>query len=106
MVASYRADSTTTFFRFKPGHLSCCPVGYLCGTLRLADIGMPAEVLREIEPQAYRNLPRLWGADWPCPDTFGHKYTRGHVVVLSGRRMRRARRGLRPGVRYASVPAL
>ena len=78
-----KATATTTFFRQKPGHL-LLPGRVLCGTMKLADIGIPPEVLAEIAPKAFRNSHRLWGADWPLPDPCAHKYARGHVVVLSG----------------------
>lgn len=78
-----RATETVTFFRLKPGHL-LYPGRKLCGRLRLADIGIPARVLSEIDIRTFANTPALWGAAlrWPSPD--GHKYARGHAVVVSG----------------------
>jgi hydroxyethylthiazole kinase-like uncharacterized protein yjeF len=77
------ADRTVTFFRLKPGHV-LMPGRALCGTVRLADIGIPASVLAEIGPQALLNTPAVWGRHVPLPGVGGHKYTRGHAVVVAG----------------------
>lgn len=73
------ADVTVTFFRLKPGHL-LMPGRELCGELVLADIGIPARVLEKIHPAARVNADILL----PDPDPAGHKYGRGHAVVVSG----------------------
>lgn len=78
-----RATETVTFFRLKPGHL-LLPGRELCGRLRVVDIGIPSTVLASNAPQAFRNAPPLWQTAWPHPDAAGHKYSRGHAVVLSG----------------------
>lgn len=77
------AARTVTFFRLKPGHL-LHPGRRLCGNLVLADIGIPARVLWEIAPATFRNLPVLWSRALPRLTADGHKYTRGHAVVVSG----------------------
>jgi NAD(P)H-hydrate epimerase len=77
------ATRTVTFFRLKPGHL-LLPGRTLCGEVSLADIGIPAEVLDEIKPATFANRPSLWRAHLPWPRLDGHKYTRGHAVVISG----------------------
>ncbi len=83
-VAS-KAAMTVTFFRPKPGHL-LFPGRQYCGELRVIDIGIPADVLTEIEPSIHENHPDLWLADFPWPVWDTHKYQRGHAVILSGPR--------------------
>ena len=62
----------------------CCRVALLCGTVHLADIGIPDAVLDRIGPRTFANRPSLWRAAYPWPRLDGHKYTRGHAVVISG----------------------
>ena len=77
------ADVTVTFFRKKPGHL-LFPGRRLCGSVVLADIGTPATVLQGIAPQTFENSPTLWLEGYPWPATEGHKYRRGHALILGG----------------------
>lgn len=77
------ADATVTFFRKKPAHL-LLPGRLLCGKLVFAQIGIDASVLAEIKPSVFENLPQLWRKDFPTPNSDGHKYARGHALVLSG----------------------
>jgi hydroxyethylthiazole kinase-like uncharacterized protein yjeF len=83
MGAAVRATHTVTFFRKKPGHL-LLPGRMLCGTMSVADIGIPAAVLATIAPRTFENVPALWRASLPVPGYAGHKYDRGHAVVVSG----------------------
>ena len=77
------ADATIAFFRLKPGHL-LLPGRALCGATTCADIGVKAAVLADIAPKTAWNVPELWRAVLPVPRLDGHKYTRGHALVVSG----------------------
>src|SRR3954464_8091988 len=78
-----RATETVTFFRKKPAHL-LLPGRLQCGRVQLADIGIDAKVLEEIRPQTWQNTPLVWRGSFPVPQIDGHKYARGHVLVVSG----------------------
>jgi NAD(P)H-hydrate epimerase len=73
-----KADLTVTFFRKKPGHL-LLPGRLLCGETIVANIGLPAEAAKS---SLFENTPDLWAYPWPKLE--GHKYARGHCVVVSG----------------------
>ncbi|NOU05056.1 MAG: NAD(P)H-hydrate dehydratase [Hyphomicrobiaceae bacterium] len=88
------ATRTVTFFRLKPGHL-LLPGREHCGDIVLSDIGIPETVLDvtfdaednprpNVMPAQFHNIPPLWLAELPRVGTSGHKYTRGHAVVVSG----------------------
>ncbi len=83
MGAAVRATETVTFFRRKPAHL-LLPGRIHCGRVRVADIGIDAGVLAEIQPRTFENIPSLWRQSFPVPRIDGHKYDRGHAVVVSG----------------------
>ena len=83
MGVAVRATETVTFFRRKPAHL-LMPGRICCGRVRVADIGIDERVLAEIQPKTFENLPSLWHPTFPVPKIDGHKYDRGHVVVVSG----------------------
>ena len=80
---AFDADLTVTFFLGKPGHL-LMPGRVLCGEVVVADIGINEQVLAEINPPIFSNGPALWGDCYPWPKIDGHKYSRGHAVVVSG----------------------
>jgi NAD(P)H-hydrate epimerase len=77
------ADLTITFFRKKPAHV-LLPGRFLCGEIAVADIGILDTALETIRPRMFENGPDLWGEDYPWLDPSGHKYERGHTVVVSG----------------------
>jgi hydroxyethylthiazole kinase-like uncharacterized protein yjeF len=77
------AAQTVTFFRKKPGHL-LLPGRLRCGTIAVFDIGIPASVLARIAPKTFENVPQIWRGHFPEPKYEGHKYDRGHAVVVSG----------------------
>jgi ADP-dependent NAD(P)H-hydrate dehydratase / NAD(P)H-hydrate epimerase len=83
MGAAVRAARSVTFFRRKPGHL-LLPGRLHCGPVEVADIGISSTVLAQVRPQAFVNSPAFWGAQFPIPKVDGHKYSRGHAVVVSG----------------------
>ena len=84
MGVAINAAETVTFFRRKPAHL-LMPGRKHCGRrVRVADIGIDRSVLDEIRPRTSENVPQSWQKSFPVPDIDGHKYARGHAVVLSG----------------------
>ena len=83
MGAAVIASETVTFFRRKPGHL-LLPGRLHSGTVEVADIGIPDAVLESIRPSIFANAQALWADRFPVPQPGGHKYRRGHAVVVSG----------------------
>lgn len=74
------AHTTVTFGTAKPGHY-LYPGRGRRGRLVVADIGLGPGVP---EYATFLNAPGLWLPDYPWPDPDGHKYRRGHAVVVSG----------------------
>ncbi len=83
MGEAVNATETVTFFRRKPGHV-LLPGRLHCGPVEVADIGIPASVLERLRPHTFVNCPALWAEHFPIPKLDGHKYARGHAVVVSG----------------------
>ena len=83
MGAAVKARETVTFFRRKPGHL-LLPGRLHCGRVTVADIGIAGDTLRSVGPRTFANEPPLWTYTFPWPRIDGHKYDRGHAVVVSG----------------------
>jgi ADP-dependent NAD(P)H-hydrate dehydratase / NAD(P)H-hydrate epimerase len=83
MGVAIKAAQTITFFRKKPGHL-LLPGRLYCGAVSVADIGIPASVLERIGAKTFENSPSLWRGDFPVLRASGHKYDRGHAIVVSG----------------------
>jgi NAD(P)H-hydrate epimerase len=81
--AAAPAELTVTFFRKKPGHL-LFPGRGLCGDVEVADIGIPAAVLDEIDPNTWENGPDFWLGGYPWPQPESYKYKRGEVLILGG----------------------
>ena len=76
-----KASLTVTFFRKKPGHL-LLPGRELAGEMDVRNIGISADALGTIGSTLWENDPGNW--QLPHADPGGHKYTRGHCVVVSG----------------------
>jgi hydroxyethylthiazole kinase-like uncharacterized protein yjeF len=83
--AAIDACVTVTFFRLKPGHI-LLPGRLHCGDIELVDIGIANDVLEQIAPQTCLNSPPVWLEHFPRLRVDGHKYSRGHALVLSGGR--------------------
>lgn len=83
MGCAVNAKRTVTFFRCKPGHF-LLPGRLHCGAIEVADIGIPDSVLGRIKPATFANIPALWRNAFPQARVDGHKYSRGHAVIVSG----------------------
>src|SRR5262252_10455476 len=83
MGIAVHATETVTFFRRKIGH-ALLPGRLHCGKVRVADIGIAAKVLDHVAPSVWTNGPQLWRKRLSPPRIDGHKYARGHAVVVSG----------------------
>ncbi len=83
-----KADVTVTFCRAKTGHY-LLPGRTMCGNLIVADIGIPDHVIEQIAPENIKNAPAYL---FPWPKTEGHKFDRGHGVLVGGQQMTGATR--------------
>jgi hydroxyethylthiazole kinase-like uncharacterized protein yjeF len=81
--AAVEADETITFFRVKTGHL-LLPGRSRCGRLTCAHIGIRSTTLESMGVRTFVNAPALWQSALPTPKVEGHKYSRGHALVVSG----------------------
>ena len=77
------AARTITFERRKPGHL-LLPGRRHAGRVRVAGIGITDAAIATAGCATFHNLPGLWCAHVPRLAADGHKYRRGHAVVVSG----------------------
>ncbi len=78
-----RALETVTFFRRKPGHV-LMPGRMHAGAITVVDIGIHPASLQTLAPTSFYNAPLLWLSQLPRPTLDGHKYDRGHTIVVSG----------------------
>jgi ADP-dependent NAD(P)H-hydrate dehydratase / NAD(P)H-hydrate epimerase len=83
MGAAVNAGRTVTFFRKKVGHL-LMPGRAHCGATTVAQIGIRDAVLARIGSRTFQNVPKLWRERLPELREEGHKYDRGHAVIVSG----------------------
>lgn len=77
------AARTVTFARPKPGHY-LYPGRAHTGRLTVADIGIRDRTILATGCRTSLNGPSLWRAALPRLVAAGHKYDRGHAVILSG----------------------
>jgi NAD(P)H-hydrate epimerase len=82
-LGAVRAALTVTFERKKPGHL-LLPGRELCGETVVCPIGLDPRALDRTGARCWENGPALWQAALPRPAVAGHKYARGHALVLGG----------------------
>ncbi len=90
-AAALKAAHTATFFRKKAGHV-LMPGMDMCGDVSVHDIGIDDGVLSRTGFALMENDFSLWRERLPQPESGGHKYSRGHAVVLGGVRMTGAAR--------------
>ena len=81
--AAFHAEHTVTFMAKKPAHL-LLPGREHCGTLHVADIGIPKRLVGARAGRLWENTPALWSAHLPSASPESHKYSRGHLAVFSG----------------------
>ena len=89
--AAPQAALTVTFFRRKPGHV-LLPGRLLCGETIVAQIGIASTVFDGAAPDTAANHPGWWLDDFPQATPDGHKYRRGHALVVGGAQMTGAAR--------------
>jgi len=77
-----QAAVTVTFTTKKHGHL-LFPGRAYCGEIIVADIGLtPPEGCMDVN----ENTPALWQPHWPKLEHGMHKYSRGHALILGGKK--------------------
>ena len=80
--SAIKADFTITFHRKKIGHI----YGHgkqFSGRVVIVDVGFNK---KKIKTKVYENHPDLWIKFFPWKKTFGHKYSRGKVVIYGGQK--------------------
>lgn len=80
---AFNATVTVTFFRKKPGHV-LYPGRQNCGELVVAQIGIRSGVLKKLGITSRLNRPNLWHDQYPVLKSDGHKFDRGHSLIVSG----------------------
>lgn len=104
-----RSTRTVTFIRRKAGHL-LLPGRDLAGEIEVADIGA-AMLADDPDGWLFANQPGLWRDFLPRYASDGHKYERGHLLVVAGgiegvgAPRLSARAGLRVGAGLATIAA-
>lgn len=80
---AFKADKTVTFACKKPAHL-IYPGKSHSGEIVVADIGISDRTIASLPPHIYENSIDCWRDELPIIQEEGHKYNRGHAVVVSG----------------------
>ena len=80
--SAIKADFTITFHKKKIGHILSFGKWY-SGEIQVANIGF---VKRKVKTRCYENTPDLWIKYFPWKKPYGHKYSRGRVVVYGGQK--------------------
>ena len=78
-----QAYVTVSFFRKKRAHI-LRPAASCCGDIVVADIGIPEDVLKDVDIETAQNNKDLWIHLIPVPQAEDHKYTKGHALVYGG----------------------
>jgi hydroxyethylthiazole kinase-like uncharacterized protein yjeF len=81
--AAPSAVLTVTFCRRKPGHL-LYPGRARAGEVVCADIAIPDSAVEGQNIALHENGPAQWLERYPRPRADGHKYDRGHALVIGG----------------------
>ncbi|MBT5779045.1 MAG: NAD(P)H-hydrate dehydratase [Rhodospirillaceae bacterium] len=81
--AALKADLSVTFCRRKAAHL-LLPGRQLAGDVIVADIGIADKVVEKLGVTLQENTPAEWLRDYPWAKLTGHKYDRGHALVIGG----------------------
>ena len=80
--SAIKADFTITFHGKKIGHI--LGVGkQFSGRLKVVDIGFSQ---KKMKTNYYENSPDLWLKNFPWKKQFGHKYSRGRVIIFGGQK--------------------
>ena len=79
--AAVKADLTVTFSMAKPGHF-VEPGSTFCGELSISDIGIPQDILCEIDTKIHAVLPHELAL--PAREPITHKGNYGKLLVLGG----------------------
>ena len=80
--SAIKADFTITFHRKKIGHIIGFGKQY-SGRIQVVDIGFTQ---KKTKTRCYENSPDLWIKYFPWKNPFGHKYSRGRVIVYGGQK--------------------
>jgi len=79
------ADLTVTFCNLKRAHF-LLPGKELCGEIVVVDIGIPKQIINQIDFLTFWNQPIAWINSFPIPQSNTHKYIRGHTFIIGGDR--------------------